>query len=103
MWMRGGTSAAVATGGGSGISLAPIAGGAPEADDQLPPAPASADGGSDSVGAGANGPAVPGAFSQPEVVLVAVVFGVAAVFFGIFPSPLFDLAAHAGNAISGLL
>jgi NADH-quinone oxidoreductase subunit N len=103
MWMRGGTSAAVATGGGSGISLAPIAGGAPEADEQLPPAPAGGDSDSDSDGAGASGPAVPGPFTQPEVVLVAVVFGVAAVFFGIFPSPLFDLAAHAGNAISGLL
>ena len=26
----------------------------------------------------------------------------ASIFFGIFPSPLFDLAAHAGNAFAGL-
>ncbi|MHB8657567.1 MAG: NADH-quinone oxidoreductase subunit N [Solirubrobacteraceae bacterium] len=38
-----------------------------------------------------------------EVVLVAVVFAGASVLFGIFPSPLFDLARHAGAAITGLL
>jgi len=38
----------------------------------------------------------------PEVVFVAVVFSAASVFFGIFPSPLFNLAAHAGSAIGGL-
>jgi NADH-quinone oxidoreductase subunit N len=40
--------------------------------------------------------------ARPEVVLVAVVFAAASVFFGIFPSPLFHLAAHAGHAISGI-
>jgi hypothetical protein len=39
---------------------------------------------------------------QPEVALVACVFAAAAVFFGIIPSPLFHLAAHAGRALSGL-
>jgi hypothetical protein len=35
-------------------------------------------------------------------VAVGVVFAAAAVFFGIFPSPLFNFAAHAGQALSGL-
>jgi len=35
-------------------------------------------------------------------VFVAVVFAAATVFFGIFPSPLFNFAAHAGQAIAGL-
>jgi NADH-quinone oxidoreductase subunit N len=39
----------------------------------------------------------------PELALVAVGFGAASVFFGIFPSPLFHIAAHAGHAISGLI
>jgi NADH-quinone oxidoreductase subunit N len=70
--------------------LAPIAGGSPEADAL----------GSD----GAATAAVSSSFSTrfPEVTLVAVVFGAACVVFGIFPSPLFDLAAHAGQAIGGL-
>ena len=68
--------------------LAPIAGGSPEAD------------------AGARAPrdrapterhAV--AASHPEVTAVAVLFGAAIIFFGIFPSALFDLAAHAGRAL----
>jgi hypothetical protein len=29
-------------------------------------------------------------------------FGAASVFFGIVPGPLFDLAARAGHAISGI-
>ena len=39
---------------------------------------------------------------QPEVVLVAVLFGAASLLFGIIPSPLFDLARDAGSAL-GLL
>jgi NADH-quinone oxidoreductase subunit N len=70
--------------------LAPIAGGSPEADGP---------------GAG-SGQAMASAASLssrfPEVTLVAVVFGAACVVFGVFPSPLFDLAAHAGQAIGGL-
>jgi hypothetical protein len=37
-----------------------------------------------------------------EVTFVAVLFAAASVFFGIFPSPLFNLVAHAGNALGGL-
>ena len=40
--------------------------------------------------------------SQPEVLSVALLFAGATIFFGIFPSPLFDFAAHAGHAIAGL-
>jgi NADH-quinone oxidoreductase subunit N len=39
---------------------------------------------------------------QPEVIFVAVVSAAACIFFGIFPSPLFNFAAHAGQAITGL-
>ena len=69
--------------------LAPIAGGSPEAD-ELGPA-----------GAGLPDGAAPASrqFAFPEVTLVAVVFGAACVVFGIFPQPLFDLAAHAGRAL----
>ncbi len=38
----------------------------------------------------------------PETVFVATLFAAASVFFGIFPSPLFHLAAHAGHALGGL-
>jgi len=72
--------AGVATGG-----WAPIAGGSPEVDGE-----ADAE--------GWPGPAQ--AAPDPEVVFVAVLFAAASVFFGIFPSPLFHFAAHAGHAIS---
>ena len=39
---------------------------------------------------------------HPEVAFVAVVFAAASIFFGIFPSPLFNLAAHAGQSIAGI-
>jgi NADH-quinone oxidoreductase subunit N len=70
--------------------LAPIAGGSSEAD------ALDAD--------GAPATASPASISSrfPEVTLVALVFGAACVVFGVFPSPLFNLAAHAGQAISGL-
>jgi hypothetical protein len=70
--------------------LAPIAGGSPE---------------SDAVGAvRVPRPDAPHSISSrfPEVTLVAIVFGAACVVFGVFPSPLFNLAAHAGRAIGGL-
>jgi NADH-quinone oxidoreductase subunit N len=41
--------------------------------------------------------------AQPEVWLVTLVFAAATLFFGIFPSPLFDLAVRAGKALGGLL
>ena len=37
-----------------------------------------------------------------EVAYVALAFATAVIFFGIFPSPLFHFAAHAGRAIAGL-
>jgi NADH-quinone oxidoreductase subunit N len=40
---------------------------------------------------------------QPEVVLVAVVCGLATVAFGIWPDPLFDLARDAGASIASLV
>jgi NADH-quinone oxidoreductase subunit N len=69
--------------------LAPIAGGSPEAD-ELGPGPITFE--------------HPAARTTPhaEILLVAVVFGAANVFFGIFPSPLFTFAAHAGRALTGL-
>jgi NADH-quinone oxidoreductase subunit N len=70
--------------------LAPIAGGSPEADAL----------GADDAAALDSSTSVSSRF--PEVTLVAVVFGAACVVFGVFPSPLFDLAAHAGRAIGGL-
>ncbi|HEY2572243.1 MAG TPA: NADH-quinone oxidoreductase subunit N [Solirubrobacteraceae bacterium] len=39
---------------------------------------------------------------QVEVVFVAVVAGVATLFFGIVPQPLFNLVHHAGSALGGL-
>ena len=41
--------------------------------------------------------------AQPEVVAVAVLSAAATVFFGLWPSPLFDLARDVGTSISGIL
>jgi NADH-quinone oxidoreductase subunit N len=68
--------------------LAPIAGGAPEAE------LVSGSGGR------VSGPAAREA--DGEVVLVAALAGIASVFFGIFPSPLFNFVAHAGRALGVL-
>jgi NADH-quinone oxidoreductase subunit N len=84
MWTREGTVRGLLPGRSLGLGggapgpggLAPIAGGAPEAD------------------AAGRVPVADG-----EVVLVAVLAGFASVFFGIFPSPLFNFVAHAGRAI----
>ncbi len=75
MWMGSPTVETAGLGG-----LAPIAGGSPEADrlDRSHAAP------------------------YPEVAFVGALFGAACVFFGIFPSPLFTFAAHAGRALGGL-
>ena len=40
--------------------------------------------------------------NEPETWFVAVFFGAATLFFGIVPSPLFDLAVHAGDSLSQL-
>jgi NADH-quinone oxidoreductase subunit N len=39
---------------------------------------------------------------QPEVMFVAIMAGVATLFFGIVPQPLFNLVHHAGSALGGL-
>ncbi|TMM03497.1 MAG: NADH-quinone oxidoreductase subunit N [Actinobacteria bacterium] len=90
MWMTGPAIAPV--------PYAPIAGGSQEAD---------ADGGSQEA-KGSDGdaglPLSPAtAIPLPEIAFVALLFAAATVFFGIFPSPLFDLVNHAGAALSGLV
>ena len=40
---------------------------------------------------------------QPEVVAVALVCAAATVFFGIYPSPLLDVARDAGTALLNLV
>jgi NADH-quinone oxidoreductase subunit N len=67
-----------------GGALAPIAGGSAEVDD-----PGRWPGSASSVPYG-------------EVAFVALLFAAASIFFGIFPSPLFHFAAHAGQAITGI-
>jgi NADH-quinone oxidoreductase subunit N len=85
MWM---TSPAPRASVGTPGRLAPIAGGSPEADALgLPVAP----------DASATEKREPS--GQLELVFVAGVFAAASVFFGIFPSPLFNLAAYAGRAL----
>ncbi|HWF53581.1 MAG TPA: NADH-quinone oxidoreductase subunit N [Solirubrobacteraceae bacterium] len=90
MWM-GSSPAESAAYPGQGIALTPIAGmsstyppiagGSPEAD---------------AAGAAA------GIEPAGEIVLVGLVFGAACIFFGVIPDPLFQLAAHAGAALSSL-
>jgi NADH-quinone oxidoreductase subunit N len=98
MWMREGAPARVGAARG-GIELAPIAGGSPQADGEPWPGQS---GGSEAAPA-AEWPSLGGRLREPELILVSVVFAAAAIFFGIFPSPLFHFAAHAGHAIAGLL
>jgi NADH-quinone oxidoreductase subunit N len=84
IWMRPPVAAPALAPAGPG-ELAPIAGGSAEADEWV------------------QGPGTAGAaLAYPELILVAVGFAAATIFFGIFPSPLFHLAGHAGNALTGL-
>jgi NADH-quinone oxidoreductase subunit N len=78
-----------------GITLASITGGSSHAD-RLAPPPIM--GGSPEADAHAAEPTK----QYGEVVLVALVFSAACIFFGIFPDVLFHLAAHAGAAITGI-
>jgi NADH-quinone oxidoreductase subunit N len=80
-------------GAGSG-SLAPIAGGSPEADEL--------DAGDGDALLANGGRSRSRLTLFPEVTAVAVLFAAASIFFGIFPSPLFNLMAHAGSALTGL-
>jgi NADH-quinone oxidoreductase subunit N len=78
MWMRP-AAEAPAPPPTAGVDARPaIAGGSPEAD------------------------APPRAGRQLEVTLVAVACGAASIFFGIVPSPLFDLVRSAGSALGNL-
>ncbi|HEY1508504.1 MAG TPA: NADH-quinone oxidoreductase subunit N [Solirubrobacteraceae bacterium] len=87
IWMRSAATTPLTAGVGAGATgLAPIAGGSPEADveDQGPSTALAL-------------------FAHREVTAVAVVFAAAIIFFGIFPSPLFNLAAHAAQGFGSLL
>ena len=80
MWMSSPDSALVRPSVGGRPA---IAGGSPEADlDRWPQAA--------------------GSVANPEVVAVAMLFGAAGVFFGIIPTPLLRLVAHAGRAFTGI-
>ena len=65
------------------------------------PAAVPAGGGQPMLAGGSADADSPGA--QPEVWLVAIVFGAATLVFGIIPSPLFDLAVQAGGALTNLV
>ena len=86
MWMRKAPSEQPGTGqlpsptgapAPAGAALPVLAGGSPELDE-------------------------PSAGMQAEVMFVAALAGVATLFFGIVPQPLFNLVHHAGSALSGL-
>ena len=111
MWMIAYTQAPAGVTPATAEGLPPIAGGSQEAED--PDDPEEADGADRSQDAD-GGPDTGSGESQkrPErrswlpphapLILVAVVFAAATIFFGIVPQPLFHLADHAGRAISGL-
>jgi NADH-quinone oxidoreductase subunit N len=73
----------------SGGELPALAGGSPELDDESEAA----------AGASSDPPAPRITGPQPEVTLVAAVSGLATIFFGIFPQPLFNLISGAGAAL----
>ncbi len=88
IWMRPAVAAPMLPAGAAPAAapggLAPIAGGALEADEWE------------------EGPGPAGVLAYPELTFVAVAFAAAAIFFGIFPQPLFHFASHAANALAGL-
>ena len=101
VWMRSPAEAPAAPLGVVAGTRPAIAGGSPEADDE-PASTASTTPARGSVAATevpARGPRL----RQPEVLFVALVCAAATVAFGIYPSPLFDVARDAGAALSGLL
>ena len=100
VWMRAetpspglGFASRFALGAGRGPGgLAPIAGGSPDADAQLP------------VGRCRRSRAArprrdAKSEAYPEVMFVAVVFAAATIVFGVFPEPIFNFVAHAGRAL----
>ena len=78
MWMQGAPAAGEPVAVSAATGRPALAGGSPEADTAL-------------------------GRTQPETWFVALVFGAATLFFGIVPSPLFDLATKAGGALTNLL
>ena len=100
VWMRAetpspgpGFASRLALGAGRGPGgLAPVAGGSPDADAQLPV-------GSLPPIAGGSPEADAKSEAYPEVVFVAVVFAAATIVFGVFPEPIFNFVAHAGRAL----
>ncbi|HLH65587.1 MAG TPA: NADH-quinone oxidoreductase subunit N [Solirubrobacteraceae bacterium] len=91
-------------------ALAPIAGGSPELDARSGSVAAGGGSGGDGSAAGggdsAAGSSAPGARPRRGAVpieawAVAVLCAGASVVFGVLPSPLFSLAAHAGRALFG--
>jgi NADH-quinone oxidoreductase subunit N len=105
MWMRDAptrdASAPLPAGaGGSSDPLPALAGGSPELDDEPSAAPAGSSELDDDPTVPPDDPSVlPAEGTQPEVVLVAVLAGAATLFFGLIPSPLFDLVHGAGSAL----
>jgi NADH-quinone oxidoreductase subunit N len=99
MWMAGPATAPA--------PYAPIAGGSQEADSASDGGRAAADDGGQAAADGGGQAAFPlgraTSIPLPEVAFVALLFAAASIFFGIFPSPLFDLVNHAGSALSGLV
>jgi NADH-quinone oxidoreductase subunit N len=63
------------------------------------------DGAGDGDGAGGGGSAGPigTRVRQPEVVFVAAACALATLFFGLYPSPLFNVAREAGAALVNLI
>jgi NADH-quinone oxidoreductase subunit N len=95
VWMRSPSEAVAVRGGSSGLGVTPggrpvMAGGSLEADTADPVEPAAE-------------VAVGERLGYWEVGAVAVVSAAATVFFGIYPSPLFDIARDAGAALANLL
>jgi NADH-quinone oxidoreductase subunit N len=92
VWMRApGESAAGAAAVGPGGARPAIAGGSTEADADP-----------DAVAASERLAGATRRLIQPEVIALAVVCAVATVVFGIYPSPLLDVAQDVGAALTNL-
>jgi NADH-quinone oxidoreductase subunit N len=89
VWMRPAAGSAPASLGGGGGARPAIAGGSVQADEA-------------SRAAGLE-PGETRRRLQPEVAFVAVVCAAATIFFGVYPSPLFDIARDAGAAFVSLI
>jgi NADH-quinone oxidoreductase subunit N len=116
VWMRSPADAAARLAALREAARAPggrpaIAGGAEDAGDELPARRGNGDAGgavaASALEAGAGGASADGPVGtrlrQPEVLGVAVLCAAATIFFGVYPSPLFDLARDAGTALVNLV